>query len=44
MCEVAGSTIWKVISCVCYCGNCCDYDLKKIVLKKIVLVEAGLKK
>jgi hypothetical protein len=27
-----------------YCGCCCGCGLKKVVLKKVLLVEVGLKK
>jgi hypothetical protein len=30
--------------CVWYCGCCCGCGLKKVVLKKVLLVEVGLKK
>jgi hypothetical protein len=30
--------------CVWYCGSCCGYGLKKVVSKKVLLVEVGLKK
>jgi hypothetical protein len=29
---------------VWYCGSCCGYGLKKVVLKKVLLVVVGLKK
>jgi hypothetical protein len=30
--------------CVWYCGSCCGCDLKKVVLKKVLLVVVDLKK
>jgi hypothetical protein len=36
--------IANYIECVWYCGSCCGCDLKKVVLKKVLLVVVGLKK
>jgi hypothetical protein len=34
----------EFFGCVWYCGCCCGCGLKKVVLKKVLLVEVGLKK
>jgi hypothetical protein len=33
-----------LLGCVWYCDNCCSCNLKKIILKKVFLVEVGFEK
>jgi hypothetical protein len=41
MIDIKADFNWE---CILYYSSCCSYDLKKVILEKVFLVEVSLKK